>query len=184
MKDCAGCYLGDGIYKRGYFDVCEECRVKYDDLKKDAKANLLLKSYVPDAHLFKISGVVLGDVSLTVNDGDHERFTIKKPITVEDTCTWCAIRKALLYVDPWAFDSYLSEHGEYQEHSHKDVTESLWWIEAPEIEEEASFIKVSMGYPDITELPRNFIVEDLGIIGEDRWLRRFHAPSLFGRKSA
>lgn len=161
MKDCNGCHVSTATRKRGPWDVCDACIRDFDERKQEARHNLLLTVYTPGAHLWRIGGSALGDVSIS-DLADSEIFTIKRPILVEDICQWCAAHKALLSLDPWAFATIFDLHGEDSTHDARDVEDSSWWA-CPDRE-------------------MTLIIEDLGVIGEDRWNRRFNHPTLFAAK--
>jgi hypothetical protein len=179
IYDCDGCFGNvTANHKRKHWKICDECTKSYDQRKKEAESNLLLKAYTPDAHLWRISGKVMGDVS--VDDiGLSMPFTIAKPILVEHTCVWCAIHNALMAVDPWAFELIMHEHGEYQEHNQNDIIDDLSWIDGADDYNESGCVTIGE-----IELPRGFFVDDLGIVGEDRWARKFGYPSLFDRRKS
>jgi hypothetical protein len=162
-EECDGCTVNDGTHKRAWWNVCDTCMAEFDQLKRDARANLLLLTYTADAHLFRISGTAWGDI--TRHDaGSSMEFTFRRVVAVEDVCQWCAIRKALLALDPWAFRYRFEQHGTDTEHDPHDVKDGCMW----------SWIDGEM----------TLNVEDLGVIGEDRWGRRLGRLMLpgMGRK--
>lgn len=158
--ECDGCREADaGKYTRGEWHVCADCRAKYDQRKEDAKAELLLRVYTPEAHLYRVSGTAYG------SDGDFGSFPVKitRPIEAEDVCQWCAVRKALNALDPWAFEGTLSYHGPNEAHDADDADISEWFIDGGKT--------------------GKLIIEDLGPVSEDRWGRRFGWPTLPGMAS-
>jgi hypothetical protein len=159
---CDGCTLNTPHHKRAYWQVCDPCMHAFDEQKATAKSKLLLTMYTPDAHLWRISGQAYGETG----EACSSPFTIKTPILIERICKWCAIHDALMTVDPWAFAYTLNEHGECLEHSRKDINDDLLW----------------MGGTNEDGNPTGLVVEDLGIIGEDRWGRRLDRPRLIGAR--
>ncbi len=162
-EDCDGCHSGDETRRRGHWHMCDECRTQFMQRLKEARANLLLKTYTPEAHLWRISGTAGGDISKD-DMGMSADFTFKRPVLVEDVCQWCAIRKALLTLDPWAFDLMFNEHGDHTEHDPTEVRDDSWWC--------------------WHDGPIGIIIEDLGVIGKDRWGRRLGHPTLPLRTAA
>ncbi len=153
---CDGCGEEDTKHQRHFWQMCADCLKDYERRKKAAKEDLLMAAYMPNAHLWRVSGAVMGDSGPdSMND-----YTIKRPILVEHPCRWCAIHKALISYDPWAFAYILADHGELADHDEKDSKDYQVWIKA-----------------DLNGVP-SLLVEDLGVIGEDRWARRFGRPQL------